>query len=184
MIKTVSYKQTIIFLFFWGILFVNNGNAQNNATYEKYGNTFNIGLGAGIGNYGYAFYAATPAVHLDYEFDLIRTLTIAPFVTLYHYRNGFYHERVIPVGLKATCYFDQILKAHSKWDFYLAGSLGYAFRETVWETGFAPDPNTSYGPGALYLVLSIGSEYHINKRLGAFIDLSNGISTIGLSIHH
>lgn len=182
MIDRTSYKLTIICLVFFVLFFSNQLIAQQNAVSEKYGKTFNIGIGSGIGNYGYAFYK-TPAVHLDYEIDIIPTLTVAPFVLLYQFRNNAYHERVIPVGLKATCYFDQILKAHTHWDFYLAGSLGYAIRETVWESGFAPDPNTHYGPGALYLVLSIGSEYHITKKLGAFIDLSNGISTIGLSIH-
>jgi hypothetical protein len=169
-------------LVFFGIFFVNLLNAQGKGISEKYGNTFNIGVGSGIGNYGYAF-SKTPAVHMDYEFDIIRTLTLAPFVTLYHYQNNFYHERVIPVGLKATCYFDQIVKAHARWDFYLAGSLGFAIRETVWENGFTPDPAINYGPGALYMVISIGTEYHINKNFGAYIDLSNGISTIGLSIH-
>lgn len=182
MIKTGSHKLIIICLVSFGIFLTNRLDAQEKSGSEKYGKTFNIGLGTGIGNYGYAF-SATPAVHMDYEFDLIRTLTIAPFVTVYHYSNNFYRERVIPVGLKATCYFDEILKAHPHWDFYLASSLGFAIRETVWENGFAPDPNTHYGPGALYLVLSIGSEYHINKKLGAYIDLSNGISTIGLSFH-
>ncbi len=183
MIISNFHKQTIVCLVFICILFINNAGAQAKPVSEKYGHTINIGVGSGIGNYGYAFYK-TPAVHIDYEIDIIPTLTLAPFVLLYQFRNNAYHERVIPVGLKATCYFDQIVKAHPHWDFYLAGSLGYAIRKTVWENGFAPDPNTSYGPGALYLVLSIGSEYHITKKLGAFIDLSNGISTIGLSIHH
>lgn len=182
MIKTAFYKLTIIFLVFNAALFITDADAQEKTVSEKYGHTFNIGVGSGIGNYGYAFYK-TPAVHLDYEIDIIPTLTLAPFVILYQFRNNAYHERVIPVGLKATAYFDQILKAHPHWDFYLAGSLGYAIRETVWENGFAAEPGIHYGPGALYLVLSIGSEYHITKKLGAFIDLSNGISTIGLSIH-
>lgn len=182
MIKITPYRLTIICLVFSGLSVANDAGAQSNIKDEKYGKTFNIGIGSGIGNYGYAFYA-TPAVYLDYEFDIIRTLTLAPFVTLYHYKNDFYQERVIPVGLKATCYFDQIVKAHARWDFYLASSLGFAFRELVWKNGFTPEPNTHYGPGALYLVLSIGSEYHINKKLGAYIDLSNGISTTGLSIH-
>ena len=165
------------------LLTVNKSIAQENAVQEKYGNTLNIGIGSGIGNYGYAFYA-TPALHLNYEIDIARTLTIAPFVTLYQYGNGRYHETVTPIGLKASCYFDRVLKAHSKWDFYLAGSLGLAIRNISWENGFGPEANTLYGPGALYLVLSIGTEYHVSKKLGAFIDLSDGISTIGLSIHH
>ncbi len=176
----------ILTLFFLGSIFllsVNKSSAQENGSQEKYGNTFNIGAGYGIGNYGYAFYG-TPALHLNYEIDIARTLTVAPFVTLYQYRNGRYHETVTPIGLKASCYFDRILKAHSKWDFYLAGSLGVAIRNISWENGFGPDANTIYGPGALYLVLSVGTEYHINKKLGAFVDLSDGISTIGLSIHH
>lgn len=174
---------TVIATGFFFLVSAYKSNAQENSPQEKYGNTLNIGVGTGIGNYGYAFYA-TPAFHLNYEIDIARTLTVAPFVTLYQYGNGSYHETVIPFGLKASCYFDRILKAHSKWDFYLAGSLGMATRKITWEKGFGPEANTNYGPGALYLVLSIGTEYHLSKKLGAFIDLSDGISTIGLSIHH
>jgi len=35
----------------------------------------------------------------------------------------------------------------------------------------------------LFLNIHIGAEYHINKKVGVFLDLSSGVSTIGLAIH-
>ena len=78
-------------------------------------------------------------------------------------------------------YFDQLLHAGSKWDFYGAGSLGFAVRSASWESGYAGDKYVS--SSALYLDLHVGTEYHINQRMGMFLDLSTGASTIGLIIH-
>jgi hypothetical protein len=35
----------------------------------------------------------------------------------------------------------------------------------------------------LFLDLHLGAEYHLNNRVGLFLDLSTGVSTIGLAIH-
>jgi hypothetical protein len=34
--------------------------------------------------------------------------------------NYYYHETIIPIGVKGTYYFDQIFNANSDWDFYMA----------------------------------------------------------------
>lgn len=160
---------------------------------EKYGKTLN--LAAGVGYYGYIG-GSVPVLHLNFEFDVAKNLTLAPFITYYSYQNYYYwgnhnyiyrdysyRTTVIPVGIKGTYYFDQLLNAGSKWDFYLAGSIGFAIRKTTWESGYYGESVVRQNSSGLYLDGHIGAEYHLNKRLGLFLDLSSGISTFGLGIH-
>lgn len=160
---------------------------------EKYGKTLNLGLG--IGYYGYVG-RSIPVLHLNYEFDAAKNFTLAPFITFYSYSNDYYYgnsnqgyryysyrETVIPLGVKGSYYFDNLLKANSKWDFYLAGSLGFAIVRASWDNDYNGDRNVYRGASPLFLDIHVGTEYHFNDRFGAFLDLSSGVSTIGLSIH-
>jgi hypothetical protein len=65
----------------------------------------------------------------------------------------------------------------------LAGSLGFAIVNSRWEDGYDGDKGHFHNGNPLFLDLHIGSEYHFNKKFGAFLDLSTGVSTIGLSFH-
>jgi hypothetical protein len=156
---------------------------------EKFGNTLNIG--AGIGYYGFG---TSPALSVNYEFDVFKNFTIAPFVTVWSYRsyrywgdgnnpykNYSYRETVIPIGAKGSYYFDELFKAGEKWDFYAAASLGFAIRTTRWESGYYGDRTVTNSP--IYGNLHIGSELHLNSSVGLFLDLSTGISTFGLAVH-
>ena len=98
--------------------------AQNTTSSEKYGNTLNLGFGIG-GYYGYYSYIgrSLPVFNINYELDIARNFTLAPFVTFYTYKDKYYRETVIPIGAKGSYYFDNLLNAGSNWDFYLAGSL-------------------------------------------------------------
>jgi len=169
---------------------------KNKMDFEKYGKTLN--LGTGIGYYGYYGYIGRtlPVFHLNYEFDVAKDFTLAPFVTFYSYRNNYYwgnknypyryysyRETVIPIGLKGSYYFDDLLNASSKWDFYMAGSIGFALVSRTWDNGYYGDRNVYKGASPLYLDVHIGTEYHISSKVGAFLDLSSGVSTIGLAIH-
>jgi hypothetical protein len=161
--------------------------AQEVIPAEKYGRTLNGGLG--IGYYGYVGHLM-PVIHANYEFDVAKNLTFAPFITYYSYQSNYYWGRdysyrqtVIPVGVKATYYFDKLLKAGTNWDFYLAGSIGVAIRKTTWESGYYGETSVRHGSSGLYLDGHIGSEYHLNNNFGLFLDLSTGISTFGLAIH-
>lgn len=154
--------------------------AQN----EKYGHTLNLGVG--IGYYGYYHHAGRtlPVLDLNYEFDVARNFTLAPFVSLYSYREDekHYRETIIPVGVKGTYYFDQALNAGSDWDFYLGGSLGFAIKTSTWDDGYSGE--TYYQDvSPLYLNFHLGTEYHLSNKVGLFLDLSTGVSTIGLAIH-
>jgi hypothetical protein len=169
------------------------GNAQS-----PYGKTLNLGLGVG-GYSGYYKYAgrSVPVFHIDYEFDVAKDFTLAPFISFYTYSNEYYwgnknypnqyytyNETVIPIGIKGTYYFDELLKANNKWDFYLGASLGFALVNSSWEAGYQGDEKYFNNKGnSVFLDLHIGTEYHFNNRLGAFLDLSSGVSTIGLAIH-
>lgn len=161
---------------------------------DKYGKTLNLGVG--IGYYGYIGHS-TPVLHANYEFDVARNFTLAPFLTYYSYQNSnywgnsnnpskyyFYRSTVVPIGVKGTYYFDRILSAGAKWDFYLAGSLGIVFRSTVWDAGYQGNRAINQGRSGAYLDVHIGTEYHFNSRFGAFLDLSSGVSTAGIAIHH
>jgi hypothetical protein len=160
-----------------------NSFAQDNRSGEKYGNTLNLGLG--VGYYGYVGHS-TPALHLNYEFDVFKNFTLAPFVSLISYRRSYdrnrYYSRhtVIPIGAKGTYYFDDLVNANSKWDFYVAGSLGATIVTSTYNDGYYYDKYI--GPRPLFLDVHLGAEYHINSKFGVFLDLSSGMSTIGLSI--
>lgn len=165
---------------------------------EKYGKTLNLGVGIGgyAGYYGYIG-RTLPVLHVDYEIDVAKNFSLAPFVNFYSftrdyywgnknypYRYYSYTETVIPIGLKGTYYFDDLLQANSKWDFYLAGSIGFSIVSRSWSSDYYGDANYYRGPSSpLFLDFHIGTEYHFNNRIGAFLDLSTGVSTIGLAIH-
>jgi hypothetical protein len=170
---------------------------SNSYSQEQFGKTLNIGIGLGgyAGYYGYVN-RSIPVIHVNYEFDVARNFTLAPFISFYsrtnkHYwgnekhpeRYYRYRETVVPIGVKGSYYFDEILEAGSKWDFYLAGSIGVAIVRSHWEDGYDGDRDYYGGPGMLFLDLHVGTEFHINPRIGLMLDLSSGVSTIGLSVH-
>lgn len=157
--------------------------AQRKKYKGDYGNTFNVGIGIG----GYSGYYGNnvntlPVFNLNYEFDVAENVTVAPFISFCSYRNDkdYYRESVIPIGAKGTYYFDQLLKANSDWDFYLAGSLGFAIVNSRWDDGHYRD-DKYHKVNPLFLDLHAGAEYHINNKIGLFLDLSTGVSTIGIS---
>jgi hypothetical protein len=185
--KIILSSIAAVFLIF-------NITAQETIAPEKYGKTFNGGVG--VGYYGYIGRIA-PVIHANFEFDVAKNLTLAPFITCYSYntnyywgnphypyRNYSYRQTVIPVGIKGTYYFDQLIKANTDWDFYLAGSVGFAFTKITWESGYYGETNVVHhsAPG-LFLDVHAGAEYHMNQNLGLFLDLSTGISTFGLAVH-
>jgi hypothetical protein len=185
--------KTIITIAITALLFAGTISAQETTTPEKYGKTLNAGIG--VGYYGYIGHT-TPVLHADFEFDVAKNLTLAPFINCYSYESHYYwgnahyafrdysyRQVVVPVGLKGTYYFDQLLKAHTDWDFYLAGSVGFAFRKTTWENGYYGETTVIHDSGSLFLDAHIGAEYHMNTKLGLFLDLSTGISTFGLAVH-
>ena len=170
------------------LLIVSSLSAQNTTTYsENHGHTLNLGLG--VGGYGgyYGYYGSTlPVFSINYEFDVAKNFTLAPFATFvtYHdYSNNYgYRETVIPLGGKGTYYFDQLLNAGADWDFYLAGSLGFSVVKTTWDDGYQGN-NDLRTADPLFLDLHVGTEYHLSKKVGLFLDLSTGVSTIGLAFH-
>lgn len=158
---------------------------------EKFGRTLN--LGAGIRYYGYLG-NNIPIVMLNYEFDIARNFTLAPFVGFYTnsnyyywgdnnyaYRSYSYREINIPLGAKVAYYFDELFHASNKWDFYSAASLGVVFRTTSWDNGYYGDRRVISDGSPLFISLHVGSRYHINQHTGIFLDLSTGFSTVGVS---
>lgn len=167
--------------------------SQNTYAQEKYGKTLNLGLG--LGYYGYIGHTL-PVLHANYEFDVAKKFTLAPFISFYTHTNSYYwgnnkypfkhytyRETVIPIGVKGTYYFDSFLEAHGDWDFYAAGSLGFAIINRRWDNDYYGDKNYFRGASPLYLDVHLGTEYHINNKVGIFLDLSSGVSTVGLALH-
>lgn len=144
--------------------------------------------------------SAIPMLMFNYEFDVAKNFTVAPFVGIYaasgkyfwgnpakpfgdpSYKYYTYNEVAIPLGAKGTYYFDELLKAGAKWDFYAAGSLGFVYRRVRWENGYTGNKTAFGGARPLHLDIHIGGEYHINSKYGLFLDLSTGVSTAGLSV--
>lgn len=171
-----------------------NADAQKRkSNASSYGSTLNAGLG--IGYYGYVG-RSIPVLHLNYEFDVAKNFTLAPFISFYSVSNEYYwgnsnnpdryytyRETVIPIGIKGTYYFDQLVKAGGNWDFYIAGSLGLAIVNRNWEDGYGGNTNYYRSAQPLYLDFHIGTEYHFNSRIGAFLDLAGNGSSIGIAIH-
>ncbi len=162
-------------------------SAQSTNYSENHGHALNLGLGIGGYSGYYGYYGRTlPVLSINYEFDVANNFTLAPFATFvtYHdYYNGYgYRETIIPLGGKATYYFDQLLGANSDWDFYLAGSLGFSVVKSTWDDGTPSDPGF-HTVDPLFIDLHIGAEYHLSNKVGLFLDLSTGVSTIGLAFH-
>ncbi|NVN94074.1 MAG: hypothetical protein HXX18_02200 [Bacteroidetes bacterium] len=189
-------KTIIIFLFLCSLISI-NVMAQRGNTGEKYGKTLNLGLGIGgySGYYGYVGHNL-PVININYEFDVASSFTLAPFLSFYTFSNSYYwgshnypykyytyRETVIPVGVKGTYYFDKIFEANSNWDFYLAGSLGFSIVNSSWDNDYYGDQNYYAHGNSLFLDIHAGAEYHFNNHIGMFLDLSSGVSMIGLAFH-
>jgi len=187
--KKNKYMKSSIFTFALALLLFSGLKSQ-----EKFGRTLNVGLG--VGYYGY--YYAAPAINLNYEFDVANNLTLAPFIGIstyrnytywgdknrnYPYRNYYYRETVVPIGVKGTYYFDDLLEASEKWDFYAGLSLGVVFRTVSWDNDYYGDRAVRRYSSPLFGSLHIGTEYRFNSKAGLFLDLSTGYSTVGLAFH-
>ena len=186
--KTTAFASLVL-----SVTICSAGFAGTPVPSEKYGRTFNAGIG--LGYYGYIGHTI-PVIHMNYEFDAAANFTLAPFITIYTFQNYYYwgnpkypnkyysyRETVVPVGVKGSYYFDQLLSAGAKWDFYLGASLGFAFRSRTWETGYNGETTVQHGSGGLYLDGHVGTEYHLNQKAGLFMDLSSGLSSFGVAVH-
>ncbi|MDR3681031.1 MAG: hypothetical protein P4L41_13785 [Flavipsychrobacter sp.] len=163
---------------------------QKQSAPESFGNTLNLGVGPGY--FGYLGVPA-PFFFANYEFDVLRNFTLAPFIGItsyrsdaYYYHNNdyYYRETVIPIGVKGTYYFDELLGANPNWDFYAAASLGFAIDNVRWDDSYTGDRGVAHTANPLYLDVHIGAEYHVSHKVGLFLDLSTGVSTFGVAFHH
>jgi len=191
-------KKLAIITLTLALAFAFKSNAQDKTGSEKYGKTLNLGVG--IGYYGYIG-SAVPMGTLNYEFDVVRNFTLAPFVGIYSFQNHYYwgdpnkpywdasyhqysyRETAVPLGVKGSYYFDQLFHAGTKWDFYAAGSLGFVVKNVTWENGYYGDKNAYQSTSLLYLDAHVGAECHLTQKTGLFLDLSSGVSTFGLAFH-
>ena len=85
--KKQIMKKAILGLLLLFMAFTITSSAQNTTMAEKYGKTLNLGLG--IGYYGYVG-GLIPVLHADYELDVARNFTLAPFINFYSYTNSYF----------------------------------------------------------------------------------------------
>lgn len=150
----------------------------------------------GYGGYSRYVGRSLPVLHLNYEIDVAKDFTLAPFISFYTFSNKYfygsngnpgknyrYRQAVIPIGVKGTYYFDDLLRASPKWDFYLGASLGFAIVSSSWDSDYTGNQDYYQNPSTVYMDIHMGTEYHIKSGLGVFLDLSSGVSSIGLAIH-
>jgi hypothetical protein len=190
-------KKSIFILLFLITMLSISSFAQRNRNSEKYGKTLNLGVGVGgySGYYGYVGHTL-PVFNINYEFDVASSFTLAPFASFYTFTESYYwgnnnypnkyytyRQTVIPVGIKGSYYFDKIFEASSSWDFYLAGSLGFAIINSSWDDDYYGGKDFYNKGNPLFLDIHAGVEYHFNNKVGMFLDLSSGVSTIGLAFH-
>jgi hypothetical protein len=180
--KTLKLSVAIILL-----TLVTGLSAQRHDNYEGHGNTLNLGLGVGGYSTYYGYVGHTlPVIDINYEFGVARNFTLAPFISFYSYDDPYYNNYstiVTPIGVKASYYLDQLLHAGPHWDFYVAGSLGFDLISTTWNSNYYGDRSYYTSPNPLYIDFHVGTEYHFSRNIGGFVDLSTGISTIGIAIH-
>jgi hypothetical protein len=166
--------------------------ATDAAAQERYGKSLNLGLGVG-GHSGYSRYAAhsVPVVNINYEFDVAKNFTLAPTLSIFTYSDSYYwsndnytySETVIPVGVKGSYYFDDLLEANDSWDFYAAGSIGFAIVNSRWDDGYDGDKHYFHRGNSVFLDIHVAAEYHFTNKIGAYLDISSGFSTIGIAFH-
>ena len=156
---------------------------------EHFGHTYNLGLGPG---YFGAYLMRSPYFTFNYEIEALPNFTVAPFIGFSTYRSNpqtyggrYYHYRgtIVPMGVKATYYFDDLIDLPYRWDLYAAGSLGFTYISKRWEDGYEGTVGNLPGIRPLFLDVHIGTEYHISDRTGIFLDLSTGVSVVGVALH-
>lgn len=157
--------------------------------HEDFGHTFNIGLGPGFLGRSLVY---SPFLYFDYEIEAAPDFTVAPFIGFSTYRSNpqtfgsnyyYYRGTIVPIGAKATYYFDDILELPYRWDLWAAGSVGFTYIKKVWENGYTGSVGEIPGVRPLFLSLHIGTEYHITDAVGIYVDLSTKASVIGVGLH-
>lgn len=168
-------------------------SAQVFESKENFGRTLNFSAGLCYFNY---IGQAVEAAHINYELQIDKNLTVAPFLTVYTYQGQHrwgdvnnevryydFRETVVPMGLKVSYYFDDLLRAGTAWDFYSSVSIGFNYRNATWENPYYGPRNIHPGMGPLYLDAHLGIEYHLTKTIGLHLDLSTGLATFGIAAH-
>ncbi|GAA4469954.1 hypothetical protein GCM10023093_30280 [Nemorincola caseinilytica] len=157
--------------------------------HEHYGHTFNLGLGPG---YFGAYLMRSPYFTFNYEIDVLPDFTLAPFIGFSSYRSNpqtfggryyYYRGTIVPIGVKASYYFDDLINMPPRWDLYAAGSLGFTFINKRWEDGYTGVVGEIPGINPLFLDIHVGTEYHVSNHTGIFLDLSTGVSVVGVALH-
>lgn len=133
---------------------------------ELHGSALNLGVGIGA--------RQVSIFHANYEFDAASNITLAPFISFYDFTN------YIPIGVKGSFYFDEVLNLDREWDLYAGASIAMGIVSDGWNEQYYRDLYRFRGPNAMLFDAHIGMEYQVTPRVGMFLDLSGNAQTIGL----
>lgn len=159
---------------------------------ELFGKTINAGIGLAYYN---VVGGVVPVARVNYEIDVAENITIAPFVSYFAHHQfaypdknnplyrHYYRESIMPVGVTGMYYFDDVLKANDKWDFYAGLSLGAQIMRKAWENGYNGASTIAQRSVGFYWDGHLGFEFHLSYRIGFVVDVSRGISTAGVAVH-
>ncbi len=182
--KTCTYPVVLLLLLFNNL----ESKGQENNT-EPFGRSFNMGMGPG---YFSTEILPAPFFTINYEYDILNNLTIAPFLGFVSYKGDasviasryyYYWATILPFGIKTSYYLDQVLKIPCRWDVYIACSVGFTYINKTWDYGYPGIKGGIPGLREEYLHAHLGVEYHINRTTGLFVDLSTGVAVAGISLH-
>ncbi len=133
---------------------------------ELHGSALNLGVGIG---------ARQAAVyHINYEFDVVPSFTIAPSASFYGY------TKFVPIGVKGSFYFDDVLNLDREWDLYVGATAAMGIVSDEWNNQAYRDMYRFRGANNLFFDVHLGAEYQVTPRAGMFIDLASNAATIGI----
>ena len=184
-LKTACTYSIVLF----SLLFCNKESKGQENNTEPFGRSFNMGMGPG---YFSTQILPAPFFTINYEYDVVNNLTVAPFVGFASYKGDariiaaryyYYRATILPFGVKASYYLDLLLKLPCRWDVYIACSAGYTYINKKWDYGYPGNKTGIPGLREEYLQAHVGVEYHISRNTGLFVDVSTGVAVAGISLH-
>ncbi|MCP4521778.1 MAG: hypothetical protein GY827_08840 [Cytophagales bacterium] len=175
---------------------LNLGSIRNmntgSAITTDYSGTLNVGLGT-----GYNGYDGIPILAHYEALEAANSLTLGLFLgfgtSSYDFtytveENGetvlkedSYRRSYIPVGIKGVYYIDDLLGLIDELDIYGGVSIGFTYWSYTSSNDQFDEDNFNSGTSPLFWTFHIGIEYHVNDKVGVFLDASTGMSSLGVS---
>jgi len=162
-------KKIILGIFLFAATLLFNSNAVNAQSFEQ--GDFNIGGGIGVGSTlggGLPFSA-----HVEY--GITDAISIGGYAAFASYNSGVYKWTYTIFGARGAYHFGDLLSLPDNFDLYGGAGL-YMYGVKV---------DNGYGGGlgdGVHFGVHAGARYYFSDKLGAFVDLGNGIAYLQLGV--